>query len=65
MSDVFAGNLWTRGKPVEALKTALEGSPPNTRDERCKVRFSLFLALSSESSSGIPNLSKTKKVCSE
>ncbi|KAK9929394.1 hypothetical protein M0R45_026496 [Rubus argutus] len=21
---------------VEALKTALEGSPPNTRDERCK-----------------------------
>lgn len=26
-----------RYKPVEALKTALEGSPPNTRDERCKV----------------------------
>ncbi|XP_062175065.1 actin-related protein 2/3 complex subunit 5A [Alnus glutinosa] len=23
-------------KPVEALKTALEGSPPMTRDERCK-----------------------------
>ncbi|KAL6005092.1 hypothetical protein ACLOJK_005653 [Asimina triloba] len=24
-------------KPVEALKTALEGSPPKTRDERCKA----------------------------
>lgn len=23
---------------MEALKTALEGSPPNTGDERCKVR---------------------------
>jgi hypothetical protein len=28
-----------RSKPVEALKTALEGSPLKTRDERCKVRF--------------------------
>jgi actin related protein 2/3 complex, subunit 5 len=27
-----------RSKPVEALKTALEGSPLKTRDERCKVR---------------------------
>jgi hypothetical protein len=26
-----------RSKPVEALKTALEGSPLKTRDERCKV----------------------------
>ncbi|OAY78450.1 Actin-related protein 2/3 complex subunit 5A, partial [Ananas comosus] len=26
----------TRSKPVEALKTALEGSPLKTRDERCK-----------------------------
>ncbi|CAD6272617.1 unnamed protein product [Miscanthus lutarioriparius] len=25
-----------RSKPVEALKTALEGSPLKTRDERCK-----------------------------
>ncbi|KAJ0438927.1 hypothetical protein HanRHA438_Chr16g0771651 [Helianthus annuus] len=23
-------------RPVEALKTALEGSPPKTKDERCK-----------------------------
>ena len=29
--------LFLRGRPVEALKTALEGSPPKTRDERCKV----------------------------
>uniref|UniRef100_A0A7N0UPJ6 Actin-related protein 2/3 complex subunit 5 n=1 Tax=Kalanchoe fedtschenkoi TaxID=63787 RepID=A0A7N0UPJ6_KALFE len=29
-------SLLKRSKPVEALKTALEGSPPNTRDERCK-----------------------------
>lgn len=28
-----------RYKPVEALKTALEGSPPVTNDERCKVRI--------------------------
>lgn len=26
-----------RSKPVEALKTALEGTPLKTRDERCKV----------------------------
>ena len=29
-----------RYKPVEALKTALEGAPPKTRDERCKVTIS-------------------------
>ncbi|KAK4752321.1 hypothetical protein SAY87_021119 [Trapa incisa] len=29
-------SLLRQGKHVEALKTALEGSPPNTRDERCK-----------------------------
>ncbi|KAH7519684.1 hypothetical protein FEM48_Zijuj08G0063300 [Ziziphus jujuba var. spinosa] len=29
-------SLLKQYKPVEALKTALEGSPPNTRDERCK-----------------------------
>ncbi|XP_056174004.1 actin-related protein 2/3 complex subunit 5A isoform X1 [Syzygium oleosum] len=29
-------SLLKQSKPVEALKTALEGSPPNTRDERCK-----------------------------
>lgn len=34
--------IYGRSKPVEALKTALEGSPPKTRDERCKV-FTLSL----------------------
>ncbi|XP_022922855.1 actin-related protein 2/3 complex subunit 5A isoform X1 [Cucurbita moschata] len=29
-------SLLKQSKTVEALKTALEGSPPNTRDERCK-----------------------------
>ncbi|XP_043812534.1 actin-related protein 2/3 complex subunit 5A isoform X2 [Manihot esculenta] len=29
-------SLLKQFKSVEALKTALEGSPPNTRDERCK-----------------------------
>ncbi|GMI86727.1 CROOKED [Hibiscus trionum] len=29
-------SLLKQNKPVEALKTALEGSPPVTRDERCK-----------------------------
>ncbi|KAK9013860.1 hypothetical protein V6N11_041853 [Hibiscus sabdariffa] len=29
-------SLLKQNKPVEALKTALEGSPPMTRDERCK-----------------------------
>ncbi|KDP28830.1 hypothetical protein JCGZ_14601 [Jatropha curcas] len=29
-------SLLKQFKPVEALKTALEGSPPKTRDERCK-----------------------------
>ncbi|XP_010258801.1 PREDICTED: actin-related protein 2/3 complex subunit 5A isoform X1 [Nelumbo nucifera] len=29
-------SLLKQSKPVEALKTALEGSPPKTRDERCK-----------------------------
>ncbi|KAJ6679302.1 ACTIN-RELATED PROTEIN 2/3 COMPLEX SUBUNIT 5 [Salix purpurea] len=29
-------SLLKQGRPVEALKTALEGSPPKTRDERCK-----------------------------
>ncbi|KAF5446146.1 hypothetical protein F2P56_031797 [Juglans regia] len=29
-------SLLKQSKPVEALKTALEGSPPMTRDERCK-----------------------------
>ncbi|KAK9011463.1 hypothetical protein V6N11_044313 [Hibiscus sabdariffa] len=29
-------SLLKLNKPVEALKTALEGSPPVTRDERCK-----------------------------
>ncbi|KAL3719499.1 hypothetical protein ACJRO7_004463 [Eucalyptus globulus] len=29
-------SLLKQSKLVEALKTALEGSPPNTRDERCK-----------------------------
>lgn len=28
--------LLKQSKPVEALKMALEGSPPNTKDERCK-----------------------------
>ncbi|XP_078445987.1 ARP2/3 complex 16 kDa subunit (p16-Arc) [Wolffia australiana] len=28
--------LLKQGKPVEALKMALEGSPPKTTDERCK-----------------------------
>jgi hypothetical protein len=28
-----------RSKPVDALKTALEGSALKTRDERCKVPF--------------------------
>ncbi|KAF3789270.1 Actin-related protein 2/3 complex subunit 5A [Nymphaea thermarum] len=28
--------LLRSSKPVEALKTALEGSPPKTLDERCK-----------------------------
>ncbi|EEF50275.1 hypothetical protein RCOM_1608800 [Ricinus communis] len=32
-------SLLKQYKPVEALKTALEGSPPNTRDERCKASF--------------------------
>jgi actin related protein 2/3 complex, subunit 5 len=31
-------SAFRRSKPVEALKTALEGSPLKTRDERCKVR---------------------------
>ncbi|KAI4387911.1 hypothetical protein MLD38_000297 [Melastoma candidum] len=29
-------SILKQSKPVEALKTALEGSPPNTRDERGK-----------------------------
>ncbi|GFP82020.1 actin-related protein 2/3 complex subunit 5a [Phtheirospermum japonicum] len=29
-------SLLKQYKPVEALKTALEGSPPLTKDERCK-----------------------------
>ncbi|XP_020572109.1 actin-related protein 2/3 complex subunit 5A-like isoform X3 [Phalaenopsis equestris] len=29
-------NLLKQSKPVEALKTALEGSPTNTKDQRCK-----------------------------
>ncbi|KAH6779719.1 ARP2/3 complex 16 kDa subunit [Perilla frutescens var. hirtella] len=29
-------SLLKQYKPVEALKTALEGSPPVTKDERCK-----------------------------
>ncbi|XP_020094014.1 actin-related protein 2/3 complex subunit 5A isoform X2 [Ananas comosus] len=29
-------SLLKQSKPVEALKTALEGSPLKTRDERCK-----------------------------
>ncbi|KAL7122943.1 hypothetical protein ACP275_01G075900 [Erythranthe tilingii] len=29
-------SLLKQYKPVEALKTALEGSPPQTKDERCK-----------------------------
>ncbi|KAH8516569.1 hypothetical protein H0E87_004787 [Populus deltoides] len=29
-------SLLKQGRPVEALKTVLEGSPPKTRDERCK-----------------------------
>ncbi|KAK4379461.1 hypothetical protein RND71_001323 [Anisodus tanguticus] len=29
-------SLLEQYKPVEALKTALEGSPPKTKDERCK-----------------------------
>ncbi|XP_074354883.1 actin-related protein 2/3 complex subunit 5A isoform X2 [Apium graveolens] len=29
-------SLLKQYKPVEALKTALEGAPPKTRDERCK-----------------------------
>uniref|UniRef100_M1CGH6 Actin-related protein 2/3 complex subunit 5 n=1 Tax=Solanum tuberosum TaxID=4113 RepID=M1CGH6_SOLTU len=29
-------SLLKQYKPVEALKTALEGSPPKTKDERCK-----------------------------
>ncbi|VFQ60006.1 unnamed protein product [Cuscuta campestris] len=29
-------SLLKQFKPVEALKTALEGSPPVTKDERCK-----------------------------
>ncbi|KAJ4716250.1 Actin-related protein 2/3 complex subunit 5 [Melia azedarach] len=29
-------SLLKQCKPVEALKTALEGSPPKTQDERCK-----------------------------
>ncbi|RCV12315.1 hypothetical protein SEVIR_2G269600v4 [Setaria viridis] len=33
--DPFCAALG-RSKPVEALKTALEGSPLKTRDERCK-----------------------------
>ncbi|CAA6656415.1 unnamed protein product [Spirodela intermedia] len=28
--------LLKQSKPVEALKMALEGSPPKTKDERCK-----------------------------
>ncbi|KAJ6791284.1 putative actin-related protein 2/3 complex subunit 5A [Iris pallida] len=28
--------LLKQSKPVEALKTALEGAPTNTKDERCK-----------------------------
>nr|CAN81596.1 hypothetical protein VITISV_039395 [Vitis vinifera] len=34
-------SLLKQHKPIEALKTALEGSPPNTRDERCKLDFEL------------------------
>ncbi|KAH9655908.1 actin-related protein 2/3 complex subunit 5A [Citrus sinensis] len=29
-------SLLKQGKPIEALKTALEGAPPKTQDERCK-----------------------------
>ncbi|KAK8923540.1 Actin-related protein 2/3 complex subunit 5A [Platanthera zijinensis] len=29
-------NLLKQSKPVEALQKALEGSPTNTRDQRCK-----------------------------
>ncbi|KAK0581562.1 hypothetical protein LWI29_015202 [Acer saccharum] len=29
-------SLLKQSRPVEALKTALEGAPPKTRDERCK-----------------------------
>ncbi|KAG8391545.1 hypothetical protein BUALT_Bualt01G0198800 [Buddleja alternifolia] len=32
-------SLLKQYKPVEALKTALEGSPPMTKDERCKVIY--------------------------
>ena len=35
-----------RSKPVEALKTALEGSPLKTLDERCKVRSVLIWLVS-------------------
>ncbi|KAG5538711.1 hypothetical protein RHGRI_019315 [Rhododendron griersonianum] len=38
-------SLLKQYKPVEALKTALEGSPPKTRDERCKVLY-LYRGLS-------------------
>ncbi|KAJ0077260.1 hypothetical protein Patl1_35471 [Pistacia atlantica] len=38
-------SLLKQSKPVEALKTALEGSPPKTQDERCKVVYISFLAL--------------------
>ncbi|KAL8064108.1 hypothetical protein ABFX02_01G070100 [Erythranthe guttata] len=35
-------SLLKQYKPVEALKTALEGSPPQTKDERCKVHRAIM-----------------------
>ncbi|KAL3833074.1 hypothetical protein ACJIZ3_007810 [Penstemon smallii] len=32
-------SLLKQYKPVEALKTALEGAPPKTKDERCKSAY--------------------------
>ncbi|KAI3511240.1 hypothetical protein L1887_18388 [Cichorium endivia] len=34
--DLAIASGFSEYKSVEALKTALEGSPPKTRDERCK-----------------------------
>ncbi|KAF6155212.1 hypothetical protein GIB67_019738, partial [Kingdonia uniflora] len=36
-------SLLKKSKPVEALKTALEGSPPKTKDKRCKVLLTQFV----------------------
>ncbi|KAG2644351.1 hypothetical protein PVAP13_2KG411596 [Panicum virgatum] len=53
--------LLKQSKPVEALKTALEGSPLKTRDERCKSAnwIVVHCAMMAISRSGTPRACST------